>query len=129
MHAIYSLPKHRQYQLLCQKFHIFRCLENIHKNMSSVSLPFLLLHGENDSLCQAAGSHLLAKMAKSKDKKLKIYPGASHHLILEVFNIFWLLKKRRKQAGAGSLSWSWSLSLLAWWWLVGCGWVVWLKRN
>jgi len=60
-----------------------RCLENIHKNMSSVSLPFLLLHGENDSLCQAAGSHLLAKMAKSKDKKLKIYPGASHHLILE----------------------------------------------
>merc|ERR1712142_641435 len=60
-----------------------RCLENIHKNLSAVSLPFLILHGENDSLCQPSGSHLLVREAKSKDKKLKIYPGASHHLILE----------------------------------------------
>ena len=61
-----------------------RCLENIHKNMKSVSTPFLILHGDNDSLCQPAGSHLLMREASCKDKKIKIYQGASHHLILEV---------------------------------------------
>lgn len=60
-----------------------RCLESIHQHMRSVSLPLLILHGDNDSLCQPAGSHLLAREASSKDKKIKIYPGASHHLILE----------------------------------------------
>jgi len=75
-----------------------KCLENIHKNMSAVTLPFLILHGENDSLCQPAGSHLLAKEAKSKDKKLKIYPGASHHLILEE-------KKVREEVILDIISW------------------------
>ena len=61
-----------------------RCLETIHKNIKTISTPFLILHGDNDSLCQPAGSHLLAREAASKDKKIKVYPGASHHLILEV---------------------------------------------
>jgi len=60
-----------------------RCLESIHQRMRSVSLPLLILHGDNDSLCQPAGSHLLAREATSKDKKIKVYSGASHHLILE----------------------------------------------
>merc|ERR1719516_482368 len=59
------------------------CLENMHKNLKGVSLPLLILHGENDSLCQPAGSHLLAREASSKDKRIKIFKGASHHLILE----------------------------------------------
>ena len=63
---------------------ICRCLEKIHSNLKSISLPLLVVHGENDSLCQPAGSHLLVREAKSRDKKIKIYPGASHHLILEV---------------------------------------------
>jgi len=75
-----------------------RCLESIHKNMNAVSLPFLIVHGENDSLCQPAGSHLLAREAKSKDKKLKIYPGASHHLILEE-------KKVRDEVISDIVSW------------------------
>ena len=75
-----------------------RCLETLHTSLASVSLPLLILHGDNDSLCQPAGSHLLARWvtlhstniyyilreASSKDKKIKTYPGASHHLILEV---------------------------------------------
>ena len=61
-----------------------KCLENIHKNMRSVNLPLLILHGDNDSLCQPAGSHLLAREAASQDKKIKMFKGASHHLILEV---------------------------------------------
>jgi len=60
-----------------------RCLESLHTSLASVSLPLLILHGDNDSLCQPAGSHLLAREASSKDKKIKTYPGASHHLILE----------------------------------------------
>lgn len=82
---------------------VSRCLENIHKNLSAVSLPFLILHGENDSLCQPSGSHLLVREAKSNDKKLKIYPGASHHLILEVqinktqkFNFQFLGKENKR---------------------------------
>ena len=63
---------------------ICRCLENIHNNLKSISLPLLVVHGENDSLCQPAGSHLLVREARSRDKKIKVYPGASHHLILEV---------------------------------------------
>lgn len=60
-----------------------RCLETLHTSLARVSLPLLILHGDNDSLCQPAGSHLLAREASSKDKKIKTYPGASHHLILE----------------------------------------------
>ena len=38
-----------------------RCLETLHTSLASVSLPLLILHGDNDSLCQPAGSHLLAR--------------------------------------------------------------------
>ena len=58
-------------------------MENIHRNLKSISLPLLILHGENDSLCQPSGSHLLLREVRSRDKEIKIYPGASHHLILE----------------------------------------------
>ena len=40
-----------------------RCLEALHTSLASVSLPLLILHGDNDSLCQPAGSHLLARWA------------------------------------------------------------------
>ena len=40
-----------------------RCLETLHTSLASVSLPLLILHGDNDSLCQPAGSHLLARLA------------------------------------------------------------------
>ena len=80
-----------------------RCLEELHRHLARVTAPLLILHGENDrraakrvhslapngyvshcSLCQPAGSHLLAREAASTDKRIKTYPGASHHLILEV---------------------------------------------
>lgn len=61
-----------------------RCLEDMHSKLSSVSLPLLILHGENDSLCQPAGSSLLYQAASSVDKQLKMFPGASHHLILDI---------------------------------------------
>ena len=89
-----------------------RCLEQLHTNLRAVRLPLLVrssllpcltvllqvLHGENDSLCQPAGSALLVREARwavsssflntnpcyrSADKQLKLYPGAGHHLILE----------------------------------------------
>jgi hypothetical protein len=30
--------------------------------LQSIALPFLILHGENDTLCHPSGSHLLYKV-------------------------------------------------------------------
>ena len=35
--------------------------ETLYTSLASVTLPLLILHGDNDSLCQPAGSHLLAR--------------------------------------------------------------------
>lgn len=74
----------------------------IRANLHSISLPFLILHGEKDTLCHPSGSHLLYKEASSRDKTLRIFPQANHHLILETTEIRkevlnevvgWLLKR------------------------------------
>ncbi|XP_023332037.1 monoglyceride lipase isoform X2 [Eurytemora carolleeae] len=62
---------------------ILRCLGEIRCKLNTISLPILILHGGNDSLCQPSGSHTLYQECTSMDKALKIYPRASHHLILE----------------------------------------------
>jgi len=64
-----------------------RCLETINSQLSMISLPFLVVHGEVDSLCQVGGSQLLHREAKSPDKKLVIVPLAAHHLLLEVVKV------------------------------------------
>jgi len=75
-----------------------RCLEAIHTQMSSVTLPFLVLHGGNDSLCMLAGSHLLINQSSSENKRLKVFPTANHHLILEE-------RKVREAAVGETVSW------------------------
>jgi len=75
-----------------------RCLEAIHTQMSSVTLPFLVLHGGNDSLCMLAGSHLLINQSSSENKRLKVFPTASHHLIIEE-------RKVREAAVGETVSW------------------------
>jgi len=46
--------------------------------------PFLIVHGDNDKLCNPIGSELLYRRSKVEDKSLKIFPGACHQLFLEI---------------------------------------------
>ena len=46
--------------------------------------PFLIVHGQNDKLCNPLGSELLHRRSQVDDKTLKIYPEACHQLFLEL---------------------------------------------
>ena len=48
-----------------------------------MKVPFVALHGELDQLCNVQGSKDLYEKAPVKDKELKIYPKALHHLYRE----------------------------------------------
>lgn len=42
------------------------------KSLSEIEWPFLILHGEPDTLTSVNGSKLMFEKAKSKDKQLKV---------------------------------------------------------
>ena len=54
----------------------------VQNNAGQISLPLLMLHGEDDSLAGVEGSRFLDAHVSSQDKMLKIYPGLFH----EIFN-------------------------------------------
>ena len=47
-------------------------METVGKSLSDIEWPFLILHGEPDTLTSVKGSKLMFEKAKSKDKKLKV---------------------------------------------------------
>jgi alpha-beta hydrolase superfamily lysophospholipase len=48
-----------------------------------MKVPFSILHGEVDKLCNVEGSRQLFEKASVKDKEIKVFPGARHHLYRE----------------------------------------------
>ena len=54
------------------------------KGLASIKVPFLVLHGEGDQLCNPKGSALLYEQASVEDKTLKIMPSALHNLYHEL---------------------------------------------
>ncbi len=52
--------------------------------LKTIKLPLLIMHGTDDKLAGIAGSEMVLKMVKSKDKTLKRYEGLYH----EIFNEF-----------------------------------------
>ncbi|XP_057212313.1 monoglyceride lipase isoform X2 [Triplophysa rosa] len=52
----------------------------IEKELSNITWPFFIMHGDADKLCDIRGSHLMYNEAKSTDKKMKVYEGAYHAL-------------------------------------------------
>ncbi|KAF6733073.1 Monoglyceride lipase [Oryzias melastigma] len=54
--------------------------ERIEREIPSISWPFLILHGDDDKLCDIRGSKMMHEKAASSDKKLKIYEGGYHAL-------------------------------------------------
>jgi len=57
-------------------------MDHIQAEASKITLPMLMLHGEEDSLAAADGSRFLNDKISSADKKIKIYPKLFH----EIFN-------------------------------------------
>lgn len=60
---------------------LLRVSTDIEKRLAEVSCPFLVLHGEADTVTDISVSKLLHKLAASTDKTLKTYPGMWHSLI------------------------------------------------
>lgn len=52
----------------------------IEREIPSISWPFLLLHGDQDKLCDIRGSRTMFDNASSSDKKIKVYEGGYHAL-------------------------------------------------
>lgn len=57
-------------------------METVQNQAAEITLPMLLLHGEEDRLTAPEGSVFLHDHISSKEKMLKIYPGLFH----EIFN-------------------------------------------
>lgn len=58
-------------------------IERVMRHADDVTLPLLLLHGLADRVVPADGTIALHALAGSRDKTLKTYPGAYHHLLLD----------------------------------------------
>ncbi|XP_030640171.1 monoglyceride lipase [Chanos chanos] len=59
---------------------LMNATSRIEREIPDITWPFLLLHGDDDKLCDIRGSHLMYNQAKSTDKKLKVYEGGYHAL-------------------------------------------------
>ena len=46
------------------------------KRMSEIQLPFYVVHGDEDALCELSGSKLLNEKASSQDKTLQVRKGS-----------------------------------------------------
>jgi alpha-beta hydrolase superfamily lysophospholipase len=60
--------------------------EYLKKQMSSITLPLLILHGTADKATLPSGSEYFEKHASSKNKQLKLYEGHYHDLLNDKYN-------------------------------------------
>jgi acylglycerol lipase len=62
---------------------LLKAIANIQEHMTDVTIPFIALHGTKDGLTNPDGSRELFKLAKAKDKSIRIYEGLYHDLLHE----------------------------------------------
>jgi acylglycerol lipase len=55
----------------------------LEKGLSKVTAPILVLHGQEDRVCQPIAAAILNRKASSLDKNIKIYPGLLHEILNE----------------------------------------------
>jgi len=60
------------------------CLKENLSMINGLRVPFLVLHGDVDGLCNIEGSRLLKRDALVQDKELIEFSGAAHQLFLEL---------------------------------------------
>ncbi|XP_045390206.1 monoglyceride lipase isoform X1 [Lemur catta] len=69
---------------VCFGIQLLNAVARVERAVPKVTVPFLLLQGSADRLCDSKGAYLLMESAKSQDKTLKIYDGAYHMLHREL---------------------------------------------
>ncbi|XP_065741401.1 monoglyceride lipase isoform X3 [Phocoena phocoena] len=69
---------------VCFGTQLLNAVSRVERALPKLTLPFLLLQGSADRLCDSRGAYLLMESAKSQDKTLKIYEGAYHILHKEL---------------------------------------------
>ncbi|MED6168458.1 hypothetical protein PIB30_011623 [Stylosanthes scabra] len=62
-------------------YELLRVSTEIEQRLNEVSLPFLVLHGEEDQVTDMAVSKQLYEVASSTDKTIRLYPGMWHGLL------------------------------------------------
>ena len=62
---------------------ILRLSSYLLKNLKSVNIPFLVLHGSDDQVTDPKGSKELYDQASSPHKNIKLYPGLLHDILFE----------------------------------------------
>ncbi|KAF6139730.1 hypothetical protein GIB67_006678 [Kingdonia uniflora] len=62
---------------------LMRVCREVQDRFDEVNIPLLIVHGEDDLVCDPALAEELYRRAPSKDKVIKVYPGMWHQLIGE----------------------------------------------
>ncbi|PRQ46731.1 putative 2-acylglycerol O-acyltransferase [Rosa chinensis] len=62
-------------------YELLRVSTDIEQRLQEITLPFLVLHGEDDKVTDTSVSKQLYEVASSSDKSLKLYPNMWHGLL------------------------------------------------
>ncbi|GMY08651.1 caffeoylshikimate esterase-like [Fagus crenata] len=62
-------------------YELFRISSELEQKLKEVTLPFLVLHGEEDRVTDKSVSQQLHEVASSTDKSIKLYPEMWHGLL------------------------------------------------
>ncbi|KAL6565338.1 hypothetical protein OROGR_002289 [Orobanche gracilis] len=91
---------------------LLRVCREVQDKFSQVDVPFLIVHGGGDIVCDPSCAEELYHRAASKDKTLRIYPGMWHQLVGEpdesvelVFGevVGWLLARAEGRGSTASI--------------------------
>ncbi|XP_038995647.1 caffeoylshikimate esterase-like isoform X2 [Hibiscus syriacus] len=77
----YNVIAYKDKPRLRTALEMLRITAEIEQNMEKVSLPILILHGENDIVTDPSVSRALYEKASSSDKNIIIYKDAGHSLL------------------------------------------------
>ncbi|XP_057738838.1 caffeoylshikimate esterase [Arachis stenosperma] len=77
----YNVIAYKDKPRLWTALEMLRTTQEIDDRLEEVSLPILILHGENDTVTDPSVSKALFEKAKSSDKTLKLYKDAYHSLL------------------------------------------------
>ncbi|KAL6575027.1 hypothetical protein OROMI_012312 [Orobanche minor] len=61
-------------------YQLYKVSTDLERRLEEVSLPFIVLHGEEDKVTDPSVSKILYESARSSDKTFKLYPGMWHSL-------------------------------------------------
>ena len=65
-------------------YHMIEAGRTIRSHAEEITLPLLIMHGEEDTLTPISGAYYLHEHASSTDKTLRVYPGMRHEIMNEI---------------------------------------------